>query len=83
MRLTDAAPRGGKWALRDSNDCGKHGENVGSRVSGVRGGGHLKSGDIAQAWELLAIWARVDEVGRRDLLAVARGLAGASMRADA
>jgi len=33
--------------------------------------------------ELLAIWLTLDEAGREDLLAVARGLAGASMRADA
>jgi len=36
--------------------------------------------DDSDAEELMALWARLDDAGRRDLLAVARGLAGASMR---
>jgi hypothetical protein len=35
----------------------------------------------SEAEELLALWARIDDAGRRDLLAVARGLASVPMRA--
>jgi integrase len=51
------------------------------RGFGGNAGGNIPAHHVPiEAEELLTIWSRLDEAGREDLLAVARGLAGASMR---
>jgi len=79
--FSDGAEEAEKWAMRDPNTLLKPRENGGLSVAGCRNGGHAGPGAVAGgggAEELLACWARLDDRRRAELLAVARGLAGAT-----